>query len=115
MARLSRKLSLETLEDRLAPANLLGQLVVFGDSLSDVGNAYAGTQGAAPASPPYFNGRFSNGPVYVETLAEYLGAAPLAPAFVVPGGTDYAVGGSSVLADGPTGSLSSLAPKLPVE
>jgi phospholipase/lecithinase/hemolysin len=118
MPRASRKPhcalpSLEALEDRLAPAGLFGQVVVFGDSLTDVGNAFAATGGAAPASPPYFHGRFSNGPVFVETLAEYLGKPPLAPSFL--GGTDYAVGGASVLADGPPGSLSSLAPKVPTQ
>src|SRR5262249_34205906 len=49
------------------------------------------------------------------TLAEYLGAAPLAPAFFTPGGTDYAFGGATVLADGRPGSLSPLAPKLPTQ
>ncbi|HYF38033.1 MAG TPA: SGNH/GDSL hydrolase family protein [Prosthecobacter sp.] len=48
-------------------------IVVFGDSLSDNGNA----------------GRFSNGPVWVEQLARGLGL-PLAPSS--QGGTNYAVG-----------------------
>ncbi len=48
-------------------------LFVFGDSLSDSGNLFALTSGAEPPSPPYFDGRFSNGPVWVETLAELLG------------------------------------------
>lgn len=42
--------------------------LVFGDSLSDPGNLYAATGGAAPASPPYFDGRFSNGPVWSEVF-----------------------------------------------
>lgn len=50
-------------------------LVVFGDSLSDNGNA----------------GRFSNGPVWVEHLASRLGL-PLAPSR--QGGTNHAVGGA---------------------
>jgi phospholipase/lecithinase/hemolysin len=50
-------------------------LVVFGDSLSDVGHA----------------GRFSNGPVWVEYLAQHWGAA-LRPSR--EGGTNYAVGGA---------------------
>lgn len=57
----------------LAPAAVqaasFDQVVVFGDSLSDVGIAYKLTNGAIPASPPYYNGRFSNGPVAVEWLA----------------------------------------------
>lgn len=39
--------------------------VAFGDSLSDNGNLF-GTTGNPP--PPYFNGRFSNGPVWVEQI-----------------------------------------------
>jgi phospholipase/lecithinase/hemolysin len=50
-------------------------MVVFGDSLSDNGNA----------------GRFSNGPVWVEQLARRLGL-PLVAA--IGGGTNYAVGGA---------------------
>ena len=56
-----------------APA--FDQLVVFGDSLSDNGNA----------------GRFSNGPVWVEYLAEHFGA-PLLPSRA--GGSNFAVGGA---------------------
>lgn len=42
-------------------------LAVFGDSLSDPGNLFAQT--GFPTSPPYFEGRFSNGPVWAEALA----------------------------------------------
>ena len=42
-------------------------IVVFGDSLSDNGNEYA--QNQLPASPPYWHGRYSNGPVWIEYLA----------------------------------------------
>ena len=48
-------------------------LYVFGDSLSDTGNLSALTFGIEPPSPPYFDGRFSDGPVWVETLAPLLG------------------------------------------
>ncbi|MBA3921545.1 MAG: SGNH/GDSL hydrolase family protein [Nostocaceae cyanobacterium] len=51
----------------------IDQLYVFGDSLSDTGNTYKATQGIIPPSPPYFQGRFSNGPVWVEDLATSLG------------------------------------------
>jgi outer membrane lipase/esterase len=50
-------------------------LVVFGDSLSDTGNA----------------GRFSNGPVWVEVIAQRIGAE-LKPSRA--GGSNYAVGGA---------------------
>lgn len=41
----------------------------FGDSLSDPGNLYAATGGAVPQSPPYFEGRRTNGPVWAEHVA----------------------------------------------
>ena len=50
-------------------------LFVFGDSLSDTGNLFDLTSALGnpiPPSPPYFEGRFSNGPVAVEILAEEL-------------------------------------------
>lgn len=47
------------------------KVVMFGDSLSDSGTMLALTGGAVPASP-YFAGRFSNGPVWVEYLASAL-------------------------------------------
>ena len=46
------------------------QIYAFGDSLSDTGNAFAKT-GLPPA--PYFNGHFSNGPIWAEYLASDLG------------------------------------------
>jgi len=49
-----------------ASAQTYGRIVTFGDSLSDNGNLYAAA--ASPASPPYYQGRFSNGPVWVELL-----------------------------------------------
>lgn len=58
-------------------------LVVFGDSLSDSGNA----------------GRYSNGPVWVERIAARIGAE-LRPSSV--GGTNFAVGGARTHG-GPTG------------
>ncbi len=47
-------------------------LYIFGDSLSDTGNLFAITGGLAPPSPPYFAGRFSNGPVWVEVFEPLL-------------------------------------------
>ncbi len=68
------------------------ELVVFGDSLSDTGNVYWATQFQLPPSPLYFDGRFSNGPVWHEVLAERLGIAPAAPNLI--GGTNFAWGGA---------------------
>jgi phospholipase/lecithinase/hemolysin len=47
------------------------KIVVFGDSLSDNGNLYALYHGLVPKSPPYFKGRFSNGPVWAENMADF--------------------------------------------
>lgn len=65
------------------------QIVSFGDSISDTGNTFlaAGIPGA-----PYFEGRFSNGPVWVEVLAGLIGVAPPAPSLV--GGTNNSWGGA---------------------
>jgi phospholipase/lecithinase/hemolysin len=78
-------------------AGQIDAIYSFGDSLSDVGNAYAATLGTTPGSPPYYNGEFSNGPVWIQDLAVSLGLAPLAPSLA--GGTDYAIGGAET---GPT-------------
>ena len=52
-----------------ALASNFDTLVVFGDSLSDNGNLYAINPTQVP-SDYYYQGRFSNGPVWVEYLAE---------------------------------------------
>lgn len=49
------------------------QIVVFGDSLSDTENTFAATATQLPPSPPYFEGRASNGLLWVEYLADDLG------------------------------------------
>jgi phospholipase/lecithinase/hemolysin len=43
-------------------------LVSFGDSNTDTGNVYNLTHHTWPIVPPYFQGRFSNGPVWIEKL-----------------------------------------------
>jgi phospholipase/lecithinase/hemolysin len=52
-------------------ADTLKNMVVFGDSLSDNGNLYEYLKHQLPTSPPYYDGRFSNGPIWVETLLKY--------------------------------------------
>jgi len=69
-------------------------IYVFGDSYCDVGNIFLATHGTVPPSPPYYKGRLSNGPLWVEHLANAL-HLPLTPALA--GGTDYAVAGAEVL------------------
>lgn len=77
-----------------ATAKPFDHIYVFGDSLSDNGNAYNLTfkdpNGGFPPLP--YAQRFSNGPVAVETLASTFGVS-LAPS--TAGGTDYAVGGAA--------------------
>jgi phospholipase/lecithinase/hemolysin len=67
-------------------------LYIFGDSYCDVGNLFALTGGAEPAAP-YYNGRFSNGPIWLDHVAGFLGVPLTASAL---GGTDYAFGGAWV-------------------
>jgi hypothetical protein len=47
--------------------------VVFGDSMSDNGNFFRRSFNLYPPDHCYFAGRFSNGPVWVERLAELIG------------------------------------------
>lgn len=80
----------------LSPAALAAHftgLYVFGDSLSDRKNVHTLTFGLYPPAE-YADGRLSNGPVWVETLAEtYLGLP--APTASLQGGTNYAYGGAA--------------------
>jgi phospholipase/lecithinase/hemolysin len=69
-----------------------GPLLVFGDSLSDVGNAWLLLGDGAVPSPPHWRGRRCNGPLWVELLAGRLGWSPLAPSRA--GGSDHAYGGA---------------------
>lgn len=48
------------------------EIYAFGDSASDNGNTFKATAGLLPPSPPYYEGRSSNGPVWVEDLASKL-------------------------------------------
>jgi phospholipase/lecithinase/hemolysin len=65
-----------------ASAATFSKLFVFGDSLSDAGNIFNTTRAIGdpnlvfPPSPPYSEGRLSNGPVWVEYLGQELGLSP---------------------------------------
>jgi len=100
-------------------ASPISKLVIFGDSLSDNGNAYLGTGHTLPAPPAYTLlpggfGRFTDGPdttpagtaggLWHEVLAASLGT-PVAQPAALPGGTNFAVGGAEVLQDVPFGPL----------
>ncbi|MEQ9552387.1 MAG: autotransporter domain-containing protein [Coleofasciculus sp. G3-WIS-01] len=64
---------LSTLLPLDASAQKFEEFYIFGDSLSDVGNRFESSQGLFPPSPPYFEGRFTNGLVWVEVLGLELG------------------------------------------
>jgi outer membrane lipase/esterase len=50
------------------PEFRFNNVVVFGDSYSDTGNAYKLSGGTWPLSPPYYHGRYCNGPNWVDQL-----------------------------------------------
>ncbi len=75
-----------------ASAQSYNRLVVFGDSLSDNGNLFAATGGTQPPSPPYFQGRFSTGPVFTELLG--FNAGRFTAGAPVNGSVNYAFGGA---------------------
>jgi phospholipase/lecithinase/hemolysin len=80
-----------------APPGGHSAVYAFGDSLSDAGNVSIGTLGNLPVGGVYSGGRFSNGNVWVQDLAQNLGLPPVKPSLA--GGTDYAFGGAET---GPT-------------
>ncbi len=86
-----------------AAAGPFTDLVLFGDSLSDVGNISDATPilfGLVPKTPgpSYWNGRFSNGPVYAESLTTGLGLPTLDNSSA--GGKDFAYGGAQTTGTG---------------
>ncbi|MBN3897591.1 MAG: SGNH/GDSL hydrolase family protein [Nostoc sp. NOS(2021)] len=83
-----------------ASAASFDQLYVFGDSLSDTGNIYNASGGTYPLSPPYFQGRFSDGPIWVDYLGNQLGLKSTLfttiPSTPIPTqGINFAFGGAS--------------------
>lgn len=84
-----------------ASAATFSQIYVFGDSLADPGNLFQATGGLVPQTPPYAQ-RFSNGPVWVEYLADSLNLDPIRATDFLSGlplngedGVNFAVGGAS--------------------
>jgi phospholipase/lecithinase/hemolysin len=70
-------------------AQSYSSIYAFGDSLSDAGNIYTATLGTIPGAP-YSNGRFTNGPVWVQDLSASLGLGALTAS--LQGGNDFAYG-----------------------
>ena len=77
-------------------------ITFFGDSLSDTGNVFVATGGTVPPAP-YFAGRYSDGAVWTEYLANGLGFSATAS---FQGGQNFAFGGAR------TGSETSPVPGL---
>lgn len=75
-----------------ASAQTYNRLVVFGDSLSDNGNLFAATGGTTPPGAVYWQGRFSNGPVFTELLG--FNAGRIAAGAPVTGSINLAFGGA---------------------
>ncbi|MBD2354063.1 SGNH/GDSL hydrolase family protein [Tolypothrix sp. FACHB-123] len=80
-----------------ASITTFNQLYVFGDSLSDRRNTYNSLGQTYPPSPPYADGRFSNGPIWVEELGDKLNLQPtLVTNPINPTeGINFAFGGAS--------------------
>lgn len=86
---------------QLSKAKQFSRVIVFGDSMSDNGNLYKRSVEISlmfpispilPVSPPYYSGRFTNGKVWVERLAEKFNIPE--NAFI-----DYAYAGATIESD----------------
>ncbi len=88
--------SLSSPDSKPQAVSPIHQLYIFGDSLSDTGTIYNATGGTYPPSPPYFQGRYSNGPVWVEHLASKL-------AITLDRAHNFAAGGATTGANGSYG------------
>lgn len=118
---------LASADDRFGRHRPIDRIVVFGDSLSDPGNAFALLGGQTVAPPdygmtgvdalgipevialipeaPYATRRFSNGPTWIELLADAIGlGSSVKPALAGSDGraSNYAVGGATAFGAGPT-------------
>lgn len=91
----SLPLTLVAVMPSTAQAAAFSRIYAFGDSLTDTGNSWLITQQAnlinnqIPVIPPsevgYSQGRFSNGPIWLDRLASRLGITP-PPVSVIAGG-----------------------------
>ena len=82
-----------------AMAQRIEGITTFGDSLVDNGNVFQVTGQTFPPNPLYFNGRFSNGPVWVENIAAKLE--------ITKTSSNFAFGGAT------SGTLNTIDPTLP--
>ena len=78
-------------------------IYVFGDSISDTGNVFAASGNSLPP-PPYFNGRFSNGYIWIDEFAKKLNIDSPTPYVNVANGItptngiNFAFGGATTTA-----------------
>ncbi len=86
---ISMLITLAALSIGQSQAMPITNLLALGDSLSDSGNLFAAS-GQPPS--PYFEGRFTNGPTFVEYLNSDLHLGELKPSLL--GGQNYAWGGA---------------------
>ncbi|VXD25508.1 Lipolytic enzyme, G-D-S-L [Planktothrix serta PCC 8927] len=79
-----------------AQAATFSSVNIFGDSLSDPGNIFNLSGGLFPP-PPYAPGRFSNGDIWTDYLADDLGLNPTPYTSGIPSteGVNYAFGGAT--------------------
>ncbi len=100
-------------------AQLFSGMYVFGDSLSDPGNVFNITKeitGTGFPPVPYYEGRLSNGPIWIDALAKKLEfdssptpSTELAPGVTPKNGVNFAFGGATTtLANTVSLGLSSL-------
>lgn len=75
-------------------ASQINQIVILGDSLSDNGNLYNYLK-IVPKSPPYFQGRFTNGPTWAEHVGNYFYSKNYVDV------ENYAVGGATSIIHSP--------------
>ena len=78
-------------EENPAPPPIRARRWVIGASLSDNGNECIRTPASCPPAPPYSTGIFSNGPLWVDTVAARVGGAAKPS---LAGGTNYAYAGA---------------------
>ena len=99
---ISSALEIAVLSCWMAPpamAQRIEGITTFGDSLVDNGNVFRATGQTFPPNPLYFNGRFSNGSVWVENIAAKLE--------VTKTSSNFAFGGAT------SGTLNTIDPTLP--
>lgn len=78
-----------------ASATPYSDIVVFGDSLVDAGNISLVSPGTPPAGLGYYNGRFSNGPLYTDLLYQASYGTYMTPSLA--GGSNFAFGGARAI------------------